>query len=305
MRSFFLFLFLTVSAIAQTRYVTNAAPTIVGILLSDGSVIASGTGVLTNNGTGYSWVSVGGGGGGSQTPWLSHINAAGYHLTNGSSFLSLADDATFGITNGESAGVGANINLVSHNGRIVFGPYSGGGTDGETAKAFTLNSPFGHQMQISDGSDYDSTSGNGFWYFDAGSDGGTGTIVFLSNNEQSATFVSKLNRSYFQIYAEGSGQFSFFGVTDSGVFFCQPSSGATIFEIGDGSDPGDGSGLLPMRAQSGWFGAESSDSTSALLQSAADISAAGSYWAQGIQGVSGTMLDGSTVTGGMITHIGP
>lgn len=80
--------------------------------------------------------------GGSQTPWTSDIDAAGFILLNvaqlqcfdgsgvtaygtseidcasGNSIFHLAADANFGIHNGEPAGVGANLNLITDNGIV-------------------------------------------------------------------------------------------------------------------------------------------------------------------------------------------
>lgn len=206
--------------------------------------------------------------GGSQTPWTSDINAAQFNLLNAASlqvavgsdmtFYSFNEidnsgnssirfgvgDPNFGIQNGETAGVGADINLVSLNG-----------------------------------------------FLNVQSDSLEQIAVFQTAASSGAAFV--------QTYNSGSGAFCDFGVRSDGTGFFYSS--LNIFEIGTGLGS-----LHELHSGKSLFGTTTDDGTGAYVQSFGDISAAGSYWASGSQGVSGTFTAGAntvTVTNGIVTSI--
>jgi hypothetical protein len=107
---------------------------------------------------------------GSQTPWTSDIDAAGHNLidvssvqisggsvlnadefdsSSGNSAFILQVSSSFGILNGEPAGVGADINLVSDNGSVIISPRLGIGTNSpssaiDIASTSPSESPFIH-----------------------------------------------------------------------------------------------------------------------------------------------------------------
>jgi len=262
--------------------------------------------------------------GGSQTPWASDIDAAGYSLTNanlisasqasagqfvsgltvwaddnitsagGVSFLDLSATATFGLNNGEPAGVGADINLVSANGGVVVGPNLGIGVSpaypldiysADTTQALLVNI----------------TQNN------ASADPSFGFSGIYFNNEDgfNGQFLS-LNAAYPPTGVYQPDQIAFNSLKAGGMaFVCRTDLGGSalgpiVFAMEYDTE-------IARFTPAGQLlvGSETDDGTGALIQSAGDISAYTSYWAQGIQGVDGTMLDGSVVKGGIITHIGP
>lgn len=222
--------------------------------------------------------------------------------SSGGSFISLFANPSFGIYNGEPAGVGSDINLVAQNGNVVVG------NSGITGVEGTL--PFSD----GDGQAVDLISSISHGRIWSGNVSGPRGVIDITPEFDTTPEVGLRVAVYDGLFEGG---------TDVGTCFMQCSPASTGYGVleapaGLGMILGTGNGATPVifainRVEAGRFdsgsrflvGATSDDGTGALIQSAGDISAAVGYWAGGSQGASGTMADGSTVIGGLITHIGP
>jgi hypothetical protein len=264
-------------------------------------------------------------GGGSQTPWTSDIDSAGFKLTdnggdnylqlnnsgsvflrssdtltlysdgstvefsgasgvqlndipiiNGSSSLSLKSDGTFGIHNGEVAGVGADINLASDNGNVnitssIF--LTDSATFGsDTARisvnnAFTLQGvTFAQAAYFAQNMFYD-----GSMHADMPIDDTLTSSRFLMINLSG--YVDDPNGGAFnwQTWTSGAGP-----ITWTSLMQLTPDG---VLRLGQNTDHGEAGG---------------------------DVSITGSYWSGGSEGFTGTLAAaiaaGKNVVGGIISN---
>ncbi len=193
---------------------------------------------------------------------------------------------TFGLNNGEPAGVGADINLVSANGGVLFdsAPLTfnanselliNDGIGGMTDLArITVNDAFTLQGVASADAAYFAQN----MYFDGASD-------LPINYERVASRFLIINLSGYVDDANG------------GIFNWQTWTG--------GAGPITWTSLMQLTPDGVLrVGANADDGSVALIQSAGDISAAGGYWAQAAQGTTDTIpntFNNIVVTGGIIT----
>lgn len=218
----------------------------------------------------------------------------------GSSSLSLFGDPSFGIHNGEPAGTGADINLVSQNGGVKL---LGSFLNFDDGLYWDDSNKFLGIGTTTPSADLDITSSTHFplisMTYNGGATGDATTgIRFFNESGLNGVFdATAVNYS-----AAGApfapGQLVFLSVQSGGLLF-DSRSAPTVFALNDIEV-----GRFDVNANQFFVGLNSDDGSGALIQSAGDTSTAVSYWAQGSQGITDSIpntFTSITVTGGIIT----
>lgn len=304
--------------------------------------------------------------GGSQTPWLSNIDAGAFNLTNvalikgptADAFLSIGNGAQVVLYNNNNLGTGIDdTGLVSKHGTVYLD--AAVAIDAVSVPIINVSDPTNPQDAATkkyvddnaggsqtpwtsdiDMANYRLTDIGGAQYFSLNDIGVDGAIRLSDTSSVGialdSTLGTSVNGGPFSINAiGGSGivNFTIQGDNEQTMRFYNSASVGTSrvswkmadvnnsdwtwiwftdFDESGGSHDltllnhvlGTGFPLLNAR-DSGQvsIGAIIDDGTSAAFQVNGDASVSGAYWAGGLQGATGVMLDGSIVTGGLITTI--